>query len=170
MDKVEIYTPSPEKWEDYRYLRLRATKEDPEGFWPPYETALTLSSQEWRQPIVDAIDDNGRWIFFAKLNGKLVGMISAKAMEKLDGGVKMRDMFVAKEARGKGIGKQLLSKLLITLRGNIKVKVVRLGVFTTQEAAIKMYQSLGFVILSQELEHFPDGLTHESFIMEKKLV
>ena len=49
------------------------------------------------------------------------------------------------------------------------IKIVRLGVFTSQKAAFNLYQNLGFELLKEETEHFPDGLTHQAFIMEKKL-
>lgn len=169
MDDLQIYSPFPNQWLDYRKLRLRATSEDPDGFWPPYSTAITLEESDWKNPIIEAEKNLGRWILFAKYKGELAGMISAKKMEKLPGGVKLRDMFVVKEARGLGIGKKLIHKLLESLEQDTEVKVVRLGVFTSQQAAVNLYKSVGFEVLRQETEHFPDGLTHETFIMEKTL-
>lgn len=169
MNNLEIIKLTPSQWQEYKNLRLRALKDDPDAFGITYEEAVKKSDQEWREPLELAEQGNGKWMFFAKLNGQLVGMISGTAMVKVKDGVKVREMFVVEEARGKGIAKKLLEALINELLENSDKRTLQLGVFTTQEAAINLYKKMGFNVLEQITEHFPSGLSHESLIMEKKL-
>lgn len=150
-------------------MRLKALQDTPGAFGITYEEAVKNSDEEWKEPLKLAEQGDGKWIFFAELDGELVGMISGTAMIKVKNGVKVREMFVTKEARGNGIAQKLLQTLIDRLLERTDKRILQLGVFTPQEMAISLYKKMGFKILEKIIEHFPSGLSHESLIMEKQI-
>ncbi len=81
-----------------------------------------------------------KWILFAKLNGKLVGMISGSV---IDGDtVKLGEVFVATEARGMALGKKLLETLISKITKYPELKKAKAKVFTTQKAALIYMKAL----------------------------
>lgn len=172
MEEIEIVTLKPDKWQDYKNLRLKYTKEDPEATWPTYEATLKIPDKEWRHTLEIAGKGNNNWTFFAKINGELVGMVSGRITipKGLGDTIKIKGMYVIKEVRGQGIGKKLLEYLLNEIKKHSQFKVVRLGVFTSQEVAINLYKSLDFEIKDKVTEYFPDGIIHETFVMERDLI
>lgn len=171
MDKIDIAKLIPDRWDEYKNLRLRALKSDPEAYGLLYDEALKKSEEEWRTLLEQADEGVDHWIFFAKLNGELVGMVSARiTIPPGDGDtVKVGEVYVAREARGKGISKMLFQRLLSEITKNPKWKYAKVKVFTSQEPAIELYKSFGFKIKEQITEDWPDGRTHETFVMEKFL-
>lgn len=168
MENLEIISLPSDQWQEYKNLRLKALKQNPESFGQTYDKARFRNDEEWKLLLNTSLDGQDRWLFFAKLNGQFVGMISGTAMESVKGGVKVQEMFVSPEARGKGIATKLMQKLTSVLKETTDKKVLRLGVFRPQTEAVKLYQSLGFEIIEEKIEQVPSG-THESLIMEKKL-
>lgn len=170
MENLRIIKLTFDKWEDYKNLRLKALKENPEAFGQTYKEVLLRTDEQWKTLLKSSLDGRKRWVLFARLNGKLVGMVSGTAMKTISGGVKIQEMFVIPKVRQKGVATMLMQSLIEQLQKNSEKKVLRLGVFASQLKALKLYKGLGFKVLEQKTEHFPGGLTHESLIMEKILV
>ncbi|MBI3486243.1 GNAT family N-acetyltransferase [Candidatus Daviesbacteria bacterium] len=171
MNILEIVQLTPSDWQKYKELRLRALKENPEAFGQTLEDALSMSDEKWKQRLAKAAEGINYWIFFAKLDNELVGMVSARETNPpdLNPTVKIQGVFVASEARNKGIGRKLISHLLTEIRKNPKWQKARLNVFSSQTQALSFYQSLGFEIKEKKLESFSDRKTKEAFVMEKLL-
>lgn len=148
-------------------MRLQALQSDPAAYGLLYEEATKLSDENWIEPLKEASNERDKWIYFARLNGKLVGMISASV---IDGdAVKLGEVFVAKEARDQGIAKKVLNTLLEEVSKNPQLIRAKAKVFTSQEPAINLYKSLGFEPSETIIEHWPDGRTHETLITFKEL-
>ena len=64
---IEVKKLPADRWRDCRDLRLEALKNDPMAFGSSYEEEESLSENEWRIRIKNAL--------FALLNDKPVGMI-----------------------------------------------------------------------------------------------
>ena len=62
--------------------------------------------------------------------------------EQDDGSAEVKSMYVVPEARGRGIGRALLAAIEAALRG--RVSVLRLETGTRQDAAVGLYESMGF--------------------------
>lgn len=166
---IEIIKLPPENWEEYRDLRLKALKENPESFGEVYGEVALRPEEEWRSRLELALTGKEKWILFAKLKDELVGMVSGTAMESVEGGVKIREMFVVSKARNKGIATKLMQRLAEELLENSDKRTLRLGVFKIQKEAVNLYKSLGFEVLEEKTEHFSNGISHQSLIMEKKI-
>jgi ribosomal protein S18 acetylase RimI-like enzyme len=61
-------------------------------------------------------------------------------------------MYVAREHRGKGIGRLLLTSLIDRLSAFPGITTIRLGVTETQEPARSLYESMGFQIVGKAEE------------------
>lgn len=167
---VEIVTLPPEGWRKYRSIRLQELKEDPEAFGLLFEEAEKFGEEKWREPLEEVEKGENKWMVFAKLGANIVGMMSGQRLGGEDKDmVKVGEVFVAKEARGQGVGKTLLQSLIEQISKDSTVKKLKVKVFTSQEAAIKLYASCGFKTKEEITEHWSDGRTHQTFVMEKHL-
>src|SRR5688572_6508502 len=111
MENVEIITLEPSDWQKYRDLRLRALKEDPQAYGSTYAENAKHPEEFWRQRLEDVRQRDTQWLVFAKLNEEVVGMVGAFA-EKEPDNAHVIAVYVAPEARSRGISKQLLNNLL----------------------------------------------------------
>ncbi len=67
--RVGISELSPERWEEFRKLRLDALKKDPKAFLSSYEDEVDLGKDVWQTRIKNVV--------FALVEGKPVGMITS---------------------------------------------------------------------------------------------
>lgn len=171
MSGLEIIQLPKDQWKDYKNLRLKSLTEDPEAFGQTLEDALNLADKKWKQKLAKAAKGKDHWMNFARLNGKLVGMVSARETNPPDlkPTVKIQEMFVVKEFRNKGIGRKLILALLDEVCKNPKWQKARLNVFSSQKTALKFYKALGFEMIGKKLENFSDGRIKETFLLEKLL-
>lgn len=148
--KISVLGPSDaiEYWE----LRKRALKEDPDGFSTTYEESMQRPNpiEQTEQRLQSS--DYGFTVGAFNEENKLVGVAtfmresSLKLMHKGN----IFAMYVASEERGKGIAKKLLIDLISRAKQFNGLEQINLTVVTTNEGAIKLYQSLGFEIYGTE--------------------
>lgn len=86
------------------------------------------------------IDEVSVAMFVAEVNGHVIGFADIYPDETH---AHLLSMFVAKQHRGRGIGKALLEAILSWARER-KLMVVRLYVFPHNKQAIGLYKSVGF--------------------------
>lgn len=123
-------------WRLWRSLRRRALAEDPGAF--AASTAAWSGADDveerWRGRIEAA-----RACFVAEVRGDAVGMVAAD--EAPDGqGLVLASMWVAPEARGRGVG-AALTQAVVDLAGSTPL---HLRVMADNETAIAAYRSSGF--------------------------
>jgi ribosomal protein S18 acetylase RimI-like enzyme len=119
----------PATLETVRPLRLRALRENPEAFGSTLEREQRLPDADWDFWVRDSL------VAFA--GDTPVGMANLK----LDGdGAQLFGMWVAPEARGRGVG-ELLVNALIERAGD---RPIVLCVAETAPAARRLYERLGF--------------------------
>jgi ribosomal protein S18 acetylase RimI-like enzyme len=129
---------SLEDIEAFRALRLRGLKECPDAFLDDYE--------EWaNEPVESFRKFFDGWVAGAFFEGKLLG-ISGLYREK---GKKLKHkgtiwgVYVAPEARGKGLGRGLLTLLLDEAKKS-GLELVQLSADETSLITLRLYQSIGF--------------------------
>jgi ribosomal protein S18 acetylase RimI-like enzyme len=123
-------------------LRLRMLKEHPEAFGGSYEEAIAAGDAPQRerflQPesfIVGAFDGD-------ELTG-VVGCVQQR-LAKMRHKAFIWGVYVAPEARGRGVGRALMEAAIARAREWPELQQIHLAVVTTNEAARRLYRSLGF--------------------------
>ncbi len=134
----------------FRDIRLRALREEP--------TAFTSSLEEFSHQTLDKIaarfrsEPSEQFMLGAFQDDKLVGLCGfyREAMLKQRHKGNIISMYVTPEARGQGLGRALMNDVIRRARQIAGVEQLLLGVMTTQAAARKLYESLGFVVFGRE--------------------
>ncbi len=130
---------------DYRAIRLAALQDSPDSFGSTYDSEAARPMSGWEERLATP------GAFGAYLDGKIAGMArfvqdAGSAKERHKGAV--YGMYVAPEARGRGIGSALMDALIHHASG--VVEQLRLGVVDTNVEAIRLYHRHGFVIYGSE--------------------
>ena len=102
-NEIEIITLPVSSWRKYKEIRLRALKEDSSAFCKAYEKEAAWLDEKWMQSLQDAFDGNS-WLYFASVNGRLVGMIGGfgDELDRKNNRVYLWGMYVEEDFRKKG--------------------------------------------------------------------
>ena len=153
MTDVEILDYKPEYQNDFRDLNLR---------WIEKYFKVEATDEEQLNNAKELILDQGGHIYFARLDGQIVGTIGLiKDGEKLYEIVKMA---VDPKAQGKQIGKKLLLHAIEKARALGGTKIW-LESNTVLEPAIALYRKVGFY----EVEKQPTPYARSNIRMELDL-
>lgn len=169
MENLIIQQSTHSNWEEYKGLRLSALKTEPQAFLSSYTKELTYPDEKWQERLQMANEGKTSWIYFAKVNGKLVGMIGGYRDENdlKNQTAQIWGVYVNLAERGKGIAKAFMAAILEKLSKNSDIKKVILEVNTDQEIAQKLYEKFGFVETETNFIQLGDGLTHKVSKMAK---
>jgi ribosomal protein S18 acetylase RimI-like enzyme len=123
----------------YRDIRLEALRQNPEAFGSTFE----LESEKppsWFETTLGRTE-----IFGAFLEGTLAGMagfITQESSKRAHKGV-LWGMYVRPAARNSGLGRRLVESVLLHARE--RVEAIQLTVVSENEAARRLYRTLGFI-------------------------
>jgi ribosomal protein S18 acetylase RimI-like enzyme len=153
----------------YQALRLRGLRESPASFGSTYENEAGTPLQEIAGRLArGAGGDDVTFGAFDDDGGALVGLASLGRGTSL----KTRHravvwgMYVAPEARGRGVGHALMDALIAHARTLGGVERLTLGVESGNAPARALYQSLGFVTYGVEPQAYKlDGQYWDSEMM-----
>lgn len=160
---MELHLLEPQDAEIYRALRLEALQAEPLAFGAAYEEWLARPIEKIRERIGSL--DGVNFTLGAFVDGRLVGVASFARNE----GVKFRHagwvggVYVTPSARGQGIAKMLMAALLGRVRSYPGLEQITLAVSHTQEAARKLYRSLGFEVWGYERHALKVGGQYTDF-------
>ncbi|MGQ2924033.1 MAG: GNAT family N-acetyltransferase [Hydrogenophaga sp.] len=139
---------TPDDAPAYRALRLRALREHPQAFTSDWEDASARPPSESRARLASALVSF--WGAFDE-SGALVGMVglecAARAKERHKGLVVA--MYVAREAAGLGLGRELL-RALMAHATDIGLTDLVLTVTEGNAPAIHLYREAGFIAFGTE--------------------
>ena len=130
-----------DEWQDYKAVRLRALKDSPEAFGSTYEGSLKNSDQEWQDRLAN-VQPHADLPLTAVMQESFVSL----AWGKIESGSTtafLYQMWVAPEARGHGIGRNLLTEVIHWARKN-DARTMELHVTTGDRPARRLYDSAGF--------------------------
>lgn len=104
------------------------------------------TSEQLRNWIEEILENNKEKLIVAESRGQIVGTIvfRSKSTKRLSHTGSFTAM-VKKEYRNQGIGKLLIKELLNWAEHNTLIEKVSLGVLSTNQRAIELYKSMGFV-------------------------
>jgi ribosomal protein S18 acetylase RimI-like enzyme len=148
----------------YRDIRLEALKQNPEAFGSTFERESDKPAS-WFEAAIRQGD-----IFGAFLQGTLAGMAGYTAPENPKQAHKalLWGMYVRPAARHSGLGKRLVEAVLEHARE--RVEALQLTVVSENEAARRLYGSLGFVEYGLEKRALKqDGRYYDEVLMVKFL-
>jgi RimJ/RimL family protein N-acetyltransferase len=148
----------------YREIRLEALKRNPEAFGSTFERESGKPAS-WFEAAVSQSD-----IFGAFLQGTLAGIAGYAAQESPKHAHKalLWGMYVRPAARNSGLGKRLVEAVLDHARE--RVEALQLTVVSENEAARRLYGSLGFVEYGLEKRALKqDGRYYDEVLMVKFL-
>lgn len=148
----------------HRDIRLRALESDPDAFGVTLAHALTEDDATWQRRT-----ERPDWMAFVAIaeHGRFVGMANGGPAPDHPEAAGVYGMWVAPEARGHGLGRRLLEAVEGWAR-EAGYGLIGLGVTTTNEPAIRLYESSGYVDLG-ERHPLRDDSDLEIALMGKRL-
>ncbi len=152
-------------WQDYRTIRLKALQDEPKAFSSTYEREVAWKDVEWKSR---AVAENSL-ILVAKTGDKIVGIIGVYWQDNQKEKGEIWSVFVDKDYRGQGIGKQLMLAIEKEARKN-GTKTAGVEVALGQDAALHLYKSLGYVEVRRNTnQHRLNKTCYNSLVLEKAL-
>lgn len=167
LDSIEIGTLTPDQWEVYRSLRLRALQEEGHAFGTPYAEAAKRPPEFWQDRLA-SIDRHTQWMLFAWNQHTLIGMNGALRDLSTDPHKAIViSVYVAPEYRRMGIGGRLMGTLLTDVLRIPEITRVTLSVNKMQTPAIAHYRRCGFRIAGEVSRvRMGNGMLANEHIME----
>jgi ribosomal protein S18 acetylase RimI-like enzyme len=156
---VSVAAAEPRDWRDLRAIRLEALRSEPAAYSSSFEETLARSDEHWQQRL--ASDHSVHLL--ARAQSRPIGMVGGYlGSDEGDESVAVVfGMYVAREYRGRGIGRLLLSSLIDRLSAFPQISTIRLGVTETQDPARALYESMGFQVI---------GKTEEGIVVDDRQV
>jgi RimJ/RimL family protein N-acetyltransferase len=165
----------PTRTEDaaaYRALRLEGLQAHPEAFGAEYATNAARPIEYWRERMHSGAGGKHGITCVADAAGELIGMT---ALVRNDG-AKMQhagaifSAYTRADWRGTGVADALLEACVAYAR-ELGLRLVRLGVVTTNASAIRLYQRCGFTVYGVEPEVlYVNGIYYDELLMARRIV
>jgi ribosomal protein S18 acetylase RimI-like enzyme len=153
----------------FRRVRLLGLQESPTAFGASYVQEEKMPIDEW----ANHLDGSGdRWVIGAFEKEDLVGVVGfvRDSSEKSRHKGFLWGMYVAPLFRGRGVGRALAEEALARIDVLPGLRKVRLSVVVSNQVALGLYESLGFVRYGQEDEALcVDGVFHSEFHMVRQM-
>lgn len=153
-----------DEWQLYRMLRLRSLADAPDAFARTLAEEEVLPGEFWQSRLIAAAASTRDHPLVAELDGQAVGLTWAKVDADDPSVVNLFQVWVAPEARGRGIAAALLQQAIDWAAAR-NARLARLGVTCGDTPAVRLYRRLGF-LPAGELEPMRAGSLLQSQTME----
>lgn len=130
-------------WQTYRALRLRALQDAPDAFAAMLAEQLARPDTAWAGRLATAAVSPDELPLIAEHDGAAVGLAWAKADGADPALVELFQVWVAPEARGRGIAAGLLREAVGWARAR-GFQAMMLGVTVGDTPAVRLYRRSGF--------------------------
>lgn len=169
---LQIGIISPDKWQEYKNLRLNALQSDPIAFGSSYEEEKQIPDKHWQERLEAYLRKDLYTMFFAQINGTLIGMMGVEFGKQIKTKhiANIFGVYVKEEYRSRDVGTKLLEATLKELATRPEIVKVKTDVNTQQPTAISMFKHYNFHIvgiLDKELKI--GSVYYNLFILEKML-
>jgi ribosomal protein S18 acetylase RimI-like enzyme len=138
---MEVSRVRTDEWEALRDVRLRALEESPSAFGTTFAEARVRPDAWWVEWARRSAETDEQAMFLAWLEGRPAGIAGTFARE--DGAWQVISMWVDPQARGAGIGRQLLDAVVAFARDHGAHELV-LSVTDGNDTARALYERYGF--------------------------
>lgn len=152
---ISIRPVQPYEWRTYQALRLNALRDSPDSFGSTYALESAQAEHFWMERIEAACASQTDCVLFAEKEGQACGLAWCKLSAAEPGLADIYQMWVTPCSRGLRAGYGLLDVAVQWAKGK-KVTRVRLGVTQSNEPAVGLYTSYGFIPIG-ELEPLREG-------------
>jgi ribosomal protein S18 acetylase RimI-like enzyme len=162
--QIQIRRLTPTEGAAYREIRLEALRRNPEAFGSTFEAESVRPLAHFSERIANCP------IFGAFRDPEIVGMAGFWRREGIKDAHKamLWGMYVRSNARNIGVGRRLAEAVIGFAREH--VEVLQLSVVSENEAARRLYASLGFVEYGIERKALKqDGCYYDEVLMAKDL-
>lgn len=125
---------------------------------------VTLSEeQEYLTNLLKKINEHKTAHLLAFLDDQLIGVASVELQANIESHIGLLGITIANEHRGKGYGKTLLTEILAAAQAQLPgLRIITLGVFANNPAAVHLYATFGFT----EYAKLPDGIKHNGVFVD----
>lgn len=135
--EFQIRALTPDCWETFKSVRLRALSDTPDAFGSTLEKELGYTKDDWRKRLERT--DCSTFIAVSKEN-KPIGLITAGPYDEVGG---LFAMWVDPSVRNKGVGGGLVDAVILWAKENDFGQLL-LDVADDNLSAIQLYKSKGF--------------------------
>jgi RimJ/RimL family protein N-acetyltransferase len=147
----------PDDSQNYRMLRLESLMKAPESFGSSYEEESLIPRLRMEANIEKESSDQ---LMFGAYDNKLLvgicGFMRENQRKSRHRGVIVQ-MFVKEKYQGKGVGERLIRSIVKYAFSVAAVEQLTLGVVTTNEKALRLYEKLGFQEYGVHYKYFKIG-------------
>jgi ribosomal protein S18 acetylase RimI-like enzyme len=149
---IRIRRFAPHEWPAYRQLRLRSLADAPDAFGSTLAAEEAWAHELWMARLMAAgvsgrdcplVAESTEAANASGPDSAMLGLVWAKCDAEDAGIVNLFQMWVAPEARGRGVALALLDAAVAWAR-EIGARTVRLGVVCSNDAAVQLYTRTGF--------------------------
>jgi len=135
-------------------------------------TQVTLSQERaWLKNTIKSIQNKEKLMILAEMDGKIIGSCEiTRDPYDVSRHVGTLGIGIIKEARGIGIGTRLVQEALSEAKKKLRLGLVKLYVFDSNNIGKSLYEEMGFT----EIGRIPKGVYHnkkykDDIIMAKRL-
>ncbi|MBX6332836.1 MAG: GNAT family N-acetyltransferase, partial [Gemmatimonadaceae bacterium] len=166
MSSIQVQALGPRDAERYQHLRLRSLRESPEAFGTTYDEDLALPIEVVAERLRAVRAPVGRVVVGGFVDDVLVGTAGCMQEHKRKSRHKavIWGLYVAPEARGRGIGRRLLEYLVREAHAWADVDRLRVTVIERAHAARRLYAAMGFEPFGVEPDAFRQGDVRDTAI------
>ena len=155
---------SPERWQEYKAIRIKALNDNPFAFDTSPEEE-DFSDEEWEKKMKEP----NEFKVFAEDNGRLVGKMEVEwdTRQKICHNAEVYGVYVDPKYRGQGLGKMLMEEVERVAKEH-GITRLWLDVVVTQEPAMALYRKLGFREIGRtEKSLKANDIYYDKLLMEK---
>lgn len=162
---VTITQLSPDRWKEYKELRLESLRDFPVSFDSSVDEEENLSDEQWQEKFSNPTN----YIIFAEDDGKLVGKMEVEwdPRRNIKHIGEIFGVYIKPAYQGQGIGMRLWEEVekIAKTKG---IEKFWLDVISINESAIHLYKKMGFQTLcTREKAAKVDGVYYDKLLMEQ---
>lgn len=158
MPGVALRILAADDWAIFRAVRLRSLADAPYAFSATLADAQRRSEAGWREGLAARVQ------IVAEEDGAVVGTVGMHGDAQTPGAAEMISMWVAPEARGRGVGEQLVRALVAAARDG-GWREVRAWITEGNDFAERLYARCGFARTGEVQAMGPEAPDRREFAM-----
>lgn len=155
---IDILLLQPDDAQVYWDLRLFALQESPASFGSTWEESVNRPNP--LEQVIERLQPSDHMFTMGAFDeGQLIGVVTIvrENQIKFAHRANLFAMYVSPQARGKGIAKQLIQKAIEQASRMNGLEQINLTVASTNQAARRLYESVGFVEFGYEEKAMKHG-------------